>query len=88
MEEEQENEQEENEVFISEEDSEEDDSGHTKTENLHLYFRQSWKARLGKSGIIIISLLLLFLISSFMFLILSYTTSGKYFLRDFKIALF
>ena len=66
----------------------EQEQSHSKTEDLHLYFKQSLSARVGKFGIFLILSLALALTLSFASLILSYTAFGREFLQSFVFRIF
>ena len=67
---------------------EEEDSSRSKTEDLHLYFRQSWSAKVGTFGIFLIVMLSLFFVLASALLVLSYSKMGREFLQGLKILLF
>ncbi|OIQ17837.1 MAG: hypothetical protein BM556_10435 [Bacteriovorax sp. MedPE-SWde] len=68
--------------------SDEEDSSHSKTEDLHLYFRQSWKAKLGTTGIVIIAFFAISIVMTSALLIFSYTSIGRSFLQGLKFFIF
>ena len=76
------------EITIDNSLEEEEESAHSKTEDLHLYFRQSLSARVGTIGIFIIVMLSLFFVLSSALLILSYSKMGRELLQGLKILLF
>ena len=67
---------------------EEDDSGRSKTEDLHLYFKQSLRARVGNFGIFLILSMFLMLTMAIGSLILSYTAFGREFLQGLVFRIF
>ena len=67
---------------------EEDESSHSKTEDLHLYFKQSYSARIGRFGIFLILSMLVSLTLATACLILSYTVFGRDFLQGFVFRVF
>ncbi len=67
---------------------EEEESSHTKTEDLHLYFKQRWIDKVGPFGIFLILTFFCSCTLSMGILILSYTQEGRSFLQGLKILLF
>lgn len=65
-----------------------EDSGHSKSEDLHLYFRQGWKKRLGMTGIVITAFFFITLCMTFALLVFSYTGIGRSFLQGLKFFIF
>ncbi len=76
------------EIEYTEAPVEEDEGSHSKTEDLHLYFKQSLSARIGRLGIFIILMLFLVLTLSICSLILSYTVFGREFLQGLIFRIF
>ena len=76
------------EIEYTEAPVEEDDSGRSKTEDLHLYFKQSLSVRIGRFGMFTILMLFLMLTLSICSLILSYTVFGREFLQGLVFRIF
>jgi len=68
--------------------TETEDTGHSKTEDLYLYYRQSWKARMGMTGIVVCAFLGISAIMTTALLIFSYTSAGRSFLQGLKFFIF
>lgn len=61
---------------------------HNKTEDLHLYYKQTFAARVGKTGIFLILGFSISLLMTTAILIFSYTEAGKSFLGNLSIIIF
>ncbi len=61
---------------------------HNKTEDLHLYFEQSFKNRVGTTGLFILATFTIGLVMTFALLAFSYTSIGREFLQGLKILVF
>ena len=68
--------------------TEEEDSSHSKTEDLHLYFKQSLRMRMGLTGMVISIFFGLSLVMTFALLVFSYTEAGRTFLQGLKFFIF
>lgn len=61
---------------------------HNKTEDLHLYYKQSFASRVGRTGLFIIASLSISLLMITATLIFSYTQAGRTFLGNLSIIIF
>ena len=68
--------------------TESEDTGHSKTEDLHLYYRQSLRARMGMTGLVICAFLTVSIVMLTALLIFSYTSAGREFLQGLKFFIF
>lgn len=61
---------------------------HNTTEDLHLYYKQSFASRVGATGLFIIAALTIGLALTTAILIFSYTSTGREFLQNLSIIIF
>ncbi|EQC46035.1 hypothetical protein [Bacteriovorax sp. Seq25_V] len=61
---------------------------HNKTEDLHLYFEQSFKNRVGTTGIFILATFAIAIVMTTALLMFSYTGPGREFLQGLKILIY
>jgi hypothetical protein len=65
-----------------------EESSHSRTEDLHLYYRQSLKARMGTTGLVVTVFFGLSLVMTIALLVFSYTSAGRGFLQGLKFFIF
>ena len=61
---------------------------HNKTEDLHLYFEQDWRTKLGTTGLVLIAFFSVMLLMTTAILLFSYTNPGREFLQTLIFYLF
>jgi hypothetical protein len=74
--------------FVIDEAYDEDDSRHVKTEDLHLYYRQSLRSRIGDVGVVVIATFAIMLVMVTAILFFSYLPPGRRFLQGLIFYLF